>query len=396
MIAIIGILVALLLPAVQAAREAARRKQCVNHLKQIGVATHLLLDTYKTFPSAGRGPWPQIVLSGNAIAAPDDQEIGWAFQILPYLEEEAIHGFRNPVSETFPALLVERIIGANGISFYFCPSRRQPSTQQQRYLMDYAHSVPTNLNLDQIDEPPVFNYSEFWCYSDPHNQNLSSSAKCKAFGIISRTPRYGKATRPQQVTDGLSKTMMYGEKWLRSDQYQTGSWHDDRGWTDGYDPDIIRSTALPPRQDDLIENNDDAFAMGGAASGRIQRLLRGRHGPHHRLGRRPDPLQSLGKSRRQSASRSPVTPCGHHDNLGRRYRPREPSPVSAPRLLATGYVHTPLSPAAGVFPRCFTQVEGAAGSCPLSLESFASFVFHPNTHSANDLGERGLLSDRLV
>ena len=39
---------------------------------------------------------------------------------------------------------------------------------------------------------------------------------------------------------------------------------------------------------------------------------------------------------------------------------------------------------------CFTQVQGAAGSCPLSPESFASFVFHPNTHSANDLGERGL------
>ena len=42
----------------------------------------------------------------------------------------------------------------------------------------------------------------------------------------------------------------------------------------------------------------------------------------------------------------------------------------------------------GLRPRCFTQVQGAAGSCPLSLESFASFVFHPNTHTANDLGER--------
>src|SRR5688500_16224554 len=61
-IAIIGVLISLLLPAVQAAREAARRSECVNRLKQVGVGTHNLLDVYKTFPSAGLGPWPNITL----------------------------------------------------------------------------------------------------------------------------------------------------------------------------------------------------------------------------------------------------------------------------------------------------------------------------------------------
>ncbi len=266
-IAIIGILVALLLPAIQAAREAARRKECANNLRQIGLASQLLLDTYKTFPSAGIGPWPDVTLVGDAVAAPDDQEIGWGFQILPYLEQQSLHDIRKTTSSgRFVARYVEKYVGTNGVGFYFCPSRRSPTTQGLRYLMDYASSVPTNLLLDQ---EPTFNYGEYWCGIDPHNRNRRGRAVCTALGIIARTPRYGKATRIEQVTDGLSQTMMYGEKWLNNTQYLTGSWHDDRGWTDGYDPDIVRSTAMPPRSDDPVENNNDGLAMGSAHPGGI-------------------------------------------------------------------------------------------------------------------------------
>ena len=101
-IAIIGILIALLLPAVQAARESARRMQCVNGLKQMGLASHVLADTFKTFPSAGRGPWPKITMNGNAIAPPDEQTIGWAFQILPYIEQSGIYELRGNRPDDIP------------------------------------------------------------------------------------------------------------------------------------------------------------------------------------------------------------------------------------------------------------------------------------------------------
>ena len=90
-IAIIGILVALLLPAIQAAREAARRTQCKNQLKQIGLAIHHHVDSHKVFPTGGAIIYPKIedyVENGKPFG-PDKQGLGWAYQILPYLEEAA-------------------------------------------------------------------------------------------------------------------------------------------------------------------------------------------------------------------------------------------------------------------------------------------------------------------
>jgi hypothetical protein len=268
--------VALLLPAIQAAREAARRSDCVNRLKQMGTASQLLCDSYKMFPSAGVGPWPAITLSGGSVKSPDDQDIGFGFQILPYMEQQAVHQIRSPIAgaPTVAAPFVERLVATKGLWYYFCPSRREPISQESRYLMDYACSVPTDLNLNS-GSAPVFNYAEYWCginpetlqpqAYDPHGRNtVAPYKKCNALGIITRTPRYGTASRPEQVSDGLSNTMMYGEKWICTTAYMTGEWYDDRGWTDGYDPDVVRSTALPPRPDDPVDNDNDPFAMGGA------------------------------------------------------------------------------------------------------------------------------------
>src|SRR5215211_3370477 len=86
-ISIIGVLVALLLPAVQAARESARRMQCSNHLKQIGLGFHLHHDTYRACPTGGLGQDPARAFVSGVPATLNAQTLGWAYQILPYIEQ---------------------------------------------------------------------------------------------------------------------------------------------------------------------------------------------------------------------------------------------------------------------------------------------------------------------
>jgi prepilin-type N-terminal cleavage/methylation domain-containing protein len=81
-IAIIGILVAILLPAVQAAREAARRSRCNNNLKQIGLALQLYHGAHKTLPPGG-------IMYGPCCST--KSYTNWAIAILPFLEEEPLY-----------------------------------------------------------------------------------------------------------------------------------------------------------------------------------------------------------------------------------------------------------------------------------------------------------------
>jgi prepilin-type N-terminal cleavage/methylation domain-containing protein/prepilin-type processing-associated H-X9-DG protein len=179
-IAIIGTLVGLLLPAVQAAREAARMSSCQNNLKQLGLALHNHLDVYKTFPRgmyANADTYASYTI-GGAVMAP-----GWAVRILPYLEASETY---NKVDWTKRACWSS----PNGdLAKLFIPAFRCASDFGKR------STVGGGLNY-RGSAGPTFYYSA--------NARLTVAQQIGMFNEA-------VDVRGKDVTDGLSKTVMLGE-----------------------------------------------------------------------------------------------------------------------------------------------------------------------------------------
>jgi prepilin-type N-terminal cleavage/methylation domain-containing protein/prepilin-type processing-associated H-X9-DG protein len=280
-IAIIGILVALLLPAIQAAREAARRTECKNKLRQTGIAVLNHVDSLKVFPTGGSGYSPRIEdyldESKTKPLGTKKQGLSWGYQILPYLEEGPVKG----IIKTSQLVQIS-------IDIYVCPSRRPAmmarnerkagSEDEFIKLSDYAaaqpctYNLPSGTTLPGTRDPytPVtlpFTMAQyrnleksFWGGNYGVEAAHASPPRAGVYdGVIVRSrwirlpPRWADYApdpiKPAQITDGTGKTLLVGEKFVRSDLYDGGSFSDDRGWTDGWDPDTMRSTCFPAYQD---------------------------------------------------------------------------------------------------------------------------------------------------
>jgi prepilin-type N-terminal cleavage/methylation domain-containing protein len=228
-IAIIGVLVALLLPAVQAAREAARRTHCSNNLKQIGLAFQNHHDVYGTFPSGGLGWYLDRNLTpSGAPAGANLQNWGWAYQILPYVEQQSL--WEHPNSG---------FIAATFVKGYSCPTTRPPTS------FPYSQSAPTGTRamMDYVGNGGTF--GGWWGFD--RSVNSCDGPLCPS----------GLQATFSQLTDGTSNVLLVGEKWLNWPR-ATPECNDDQGYVNGWDNDTI------------------CWARGGSASSPITPPLKNR------------------------------------------------------------------------------------------------------------------------
>ena len=240
-IAIIAILIALLVPAVQKVREAAARTQCMNNLKQMGLAIHSFHDANKYMPPGGFTPW--------------GADGSWPVHILRYIDQGALAD-KNTANNVDPL----RYIG--GPPVFFCPARRPSvamAVQGGRYMMDYGSATPAN-------SPNA--WDQFW-YGDIWGMGWVGS---NYRGAIVRGGRNssgnwigGKVTMAG-ISDGTSNTLLVAEKQLNPRNYTTGDWNDDCGWGDGWDPDVVRYTGFSPNPDRLYGNQGgwEGYRFGSA------------------------------------------------------------------------------------------------------------------------------------
>ncbi len=189
-IAIIGALVALLLPAVEMAREASRRSACANNLRQQAVAVRLHEQTHQTFPTGG---WKDYLGDPDAGYGPK-QPGGWIYNILSYLEEDNLRqlgrGLKDQPREQALTTLMQ-----TPIEVFYCPSRRLPRM--------YPY---TGVELKNAKPPKEVAKTDY---------AISATISYeKSEVIMPDIQLHGK---------GASKTVLAGEKSLRFDSYTTGA-----------------------------------------------------------------------------------------------------------------------------------------------------------------------------
>lgn len=199
-IAIIAVLIALLVPAVQKVRAAAARTQCLNNLKQVGLALHGYHDSNKFFPPGQTTIYPR----GSGIAV----NHGWAIYILPYLEQ-------GPLADKYvwtsnDTATVNQPVRSTVVSVFVCPSAGSPRFDST------ADTTSTTFPFAVSDYAPISGVADHLCV------NLGFTTT--NFPIVQRrgvmdTDTY---TSIAGVTDGLSNTILIGEDANRPNRIRLG------------------------------------------------------------------------------------------------------------------------------------------------------------------------------
>lgn len=265
-IAIIGVLVSLLLPAVQSAREAARRMQCGNNLKQIALGFHNFEGTRGYIPPGPYDGDPS--LSGMIYDEPagsyesgttccnSASPNGWSqwFHVLPYIEQQNVYSLANfgvpPIHSGRPAdYNGEDSVARALVKSYYCPTRRKPTgyAAGQFGRCDYAGSAgfyqgEVHENWGDIPAPPIG-------MSPRRNERTAEN-----YGNLPGRRGYivwsgqGARRRTADVTDGTSNSIMAAEKCLPIKVLGADGGDNERWNNAGWDECVIRYH-FPPKSD---------------------------------------------------------------------------------------------------------------------------------------------------
>ena len=210
-IAIIGVLIALLLPAVQSAREAARRAECTNNLKQMGLALHNYESALGSFPSGQISvlvdpTWK--LPAGNCSAASAELGPGWGLFALmtPYLEQASLSDALN-FSLTIPDA-ANATARAVRISTYLCPSDPGPTSVAVYDCGDPASSAATPIPLLNDAAPSSY----VGCLGGGNKNHPDPLCGCYEWQPFNGSFHRNSSIRVAEVTDGTSNTTGIGER----------------------------------------------------------------------------------------------------------------------------------------------------------------------------------------
>lgn len=254
-IAIVAILIGLMLPAVQMARESARKKQCMNNVRQMTVAFLRHESAQGYLPTGGWGyRW-----IGEPDAGYDAyQPGGWVYNILAYLEYGQLRDLGSGLAndQAREAALMKLV--RTPISLLNCPSKRPlglyPMSDRNPFLAYNLSSCSLENDcfvfrsdyranggsLDITEDPGPNMVADL-----PHNLWKLQYADWTRQAGDQNGICYVKSTvRMSDITDGAAHTAMVGEKYLDSDHYTDGASHsDDQSAYTGFDRDLVGFTA---------------------------------------------------------------------------------------------------------------------------------------------------------
>ncbi len=237
-LAIVGVLLGLLLPAVQKVRHAAYNAQCQNNLHQLGLAFHNHHAQLGFFPSGG-WDWyyPPAYNSNGAPLVGAAQPAGWGFQILPYLEADNIWKAGALTAIATPSPL------------FFCPARRGMQT----------------VVYDDQYTPALTGGPLVHALCDYAASNLDGTGV-----VLQYSP-----TTVADIGDGASNTLLLSEKWLELSLLGQPQPGDNEGYTAGWDHDTLRSVMDAPVLDSrgLWDTSEFAEHFGSSHPGRLNAVL---------------------------------------------------------------------------------------------------------------------------